>query len=152
MTDNTPQEVPPSQPLPSQPIAPDDAPVYAAPTDASPGYVSPVYGAPGYGAPAYAAAPPTALSISSFVLGLVSIFFGLLFFVPLAGLVLGILGVKREPTGRGFAIAGIWINAVVLGLVVLGVIFVVVAVAIFGAVWLPYLNQVVENPNPSLLA
>jgi hypothetical protein len=146
MTDNTPQEVPPSQPLPSVPIAPDGAPVHSSPTHATP-----VYGSPGYGAPTYAAAPPTALSISSFVLGLVSIFFGFLFFVPLAGLVLGILGEKKEPTVRGFAIAGIWINAVILGLIVLAVIVIVVAVAIFGAVSLPYMNQIVDQ-NPSLLA
>jgi hypothetical protein len=73
--------------------------------------------------PAY---PPasTTLSISSFVLGLVSIIFGFIVFVPLVGLVLGIRAVKKEPAARGFAIAGIWINAVMLGLVVIAIVIV----------------------------
>jgi hypothetical protein len=119
MTDQTPPEVPPSQPLPQQ----------------------------AYGTQGYASAPPTGLSITSFVLGLVSIFFGFVFFVPIAGLVLGILALKKEPTARGFAIAGIWINAVVLGLVVLGIIAIVVFVLLFGAFSLPYLNQVGQIPG-----
>jgi hypothetical protein len=105
------------------------------------------YGAPGYGGQGYAPAPPTTLSITSFVLGLVSIFFGFVFLVPLAGLVLGILALKKEPTARGFAIAGIWINAVMLGLVVLFVILIVVLVAVFGAITLPYMNQIGQIPG-----
>jgi hypothetical protein len=69
------------------------------------------------------------------------------FFVPIAGLVLGILALKKEPMARGFAIAGIWINAVVLGLVVLGIIAIVVFVLLFGAFSLPYLNQVGQIPG-----
>jgi hypothetical protein len=135
MTDHTPPEVPPSS-LPSSAV-PD-----AATTSADSASV-----APSSGAPAYAAAPPTGLSITSFVLGLVSIFFGFIFFVPLVGLVLGILAVKKEPTARGFAIAGIWINAVMLGLVVLGVVVIVILVAVFGAFSVPYMNQVIQNPS-----
>jgi hypothetical protein len=125
MTDHTPPEVPPFQPT----------------QDAAGASEPPAYGAP------YAAAPPTGLSITSFVLGLVSIFFGFVFFVPIAGLVLGILALKKEPTARGFAIAGIWINAVMLGLVVLGIIVIVILVAIFGAWSIPYMNQVGQIPG-----
>jgi hypothetical protein len=127
MTDHTPPEVPPFQPAPdaAAPVAPFGSPPAA-----------PAYGAPGYGPPS-----PTGLSITSFVLGLVSIFFGFLFFVPLVGLVLGILAVKKEPKARGFAIAGIWINAIMLGLVVIGVIVLVVLVAVFGVFSFPYMNQ-----------
>lgn len=58
----------------------------------------------------YAAPPPTGLSVTSLVLGLVSIFFGFTFLVPLGALIFGIIGLKREPTGRGMAITGIVIG------------------------------------------
>ncbi|MCU1507530.1 MAG: putative rane protein [Microbacteriaceae bacterium] len=141
MTDHTPPEVPPTS-LPSSSLpdaaapAADSAPA-APPTDDAQAYASPTFAPP----------PPTGLSITSFVLGLVSIFFGFIFFVPLVGLVLGILAVKREPTARGFAVAGIWINAVMLGLVVLGVVVIVILVAVFGAFSLPYMNQIVQVPS-----
>ncbi|TBN58022.1 DUF4190 domain-containing protein [Glaciihabitans arcticus] len=50
------------------------------------------------------------LSITSFVLGLVSLACGFVFVVPVIGAVLGFVAVRTEPAGRGFAIAGIWIN------------------------------------------
>ena len=67
------------------------------------------------------AAPATTagLSIASFVLGMLSIAFGFTFVVPAIGAVLGFLGLRREPTGRGFALAGIWINLVIAGFWVL---------------------------------
>lgn len=64
--------------------------------------------------PAYAAAPPRGMSITSFVLGLVSLFFGFVFFLPLVGMILGFVGAKREPAGKGFATAGIIINGIIL--------------------------------------
>ena len=62
----------------------------------------------------YVEAPPRGLSIASLVIGLVSILLGFSLIVPLAGLILGILGAKREPAGKGMAIAGIVINAIIL--------------------------------------
>lgn len=57
---------------------------------------------------------PKGMSVTSLVLGLVSLFFGWLFLVPIIGLIFGILGAKKEPAGRGMAIAGIVINSVIM--------------------------------------
>ena len=62
-----------------------------------------------------APAPTAGMSIASFVLGMISIAFGFTFIVPVIGAVLGFLGLRREPTGRGFALAGVWINLVITG-------------------------------------
>lgn len=64
------------------------------------------------GAPAYADSKP--LSITSLVLGIVSIVAGWTFLAPIAGLVTGVLALKREPAGRTMAIWGIVLNAVML--------------------------------------
>lgn len=87
----------------------------------------------------YAASAPTDLeqrgfAVSSLVLGLVSIVAGFTFVVPVAGLVLGILALKREPSARTMAIWGIVLNAVMLaGIVVAGL-----AAAAFGLFLLPF--------------
>jgi len=80
-------------------------------------------------AQAQSAAPSTgtSLSIASLVLGLSSIVLGFSFVVPIAGLVLGIMALGREPAGKTLAIIGIvssalnlgWIIIVALGLAVL---------------------------------
>lgn len=92
-------------------------------------------GYPGPYAPAYGqpyAPPPRGMSITSLVLGLVSIFAGLTLIVPIVGLVFGILGAKREPAGRGMALAGMilngvmllgWILVLIFGLLVAGSLF-----------------------------
>lgn len=59
-------------------------------------------------------APPRGLSISSMVLGLVSIVFGFTFVVPLVSLILGIVGLRREPAGRGMALTGVIISGLIL--------------------------------------
>ena len=67
--------------------------------------------------PAPVAAIPFAarpLSILALIAGIVSIVFGQTFFVPVAAVVLGILGLRQEPTGRTFAIWGIVLGAVAL--------------------------------------
>ena len=69
----------------------------------------------------------TSLSIAALVLGVASFVFGFSFVVPLAGLVLGIMALGREPAGKTLAIIGIvssalnlgWIIIVALGLAVL---------------------------------
>lgn len=68
--------------------------------------------------------PPRGLSVASMVIGLVSIFFGFTFLVPLVGLVLGIVGLKKEPAGRGMAVAGLILN----GLFVVGWLLLIVFV------------------------
>lgn len=85
-------------------------------------------------------APPRGLSIASFVLGLVAFFFGFVFVVPTIGLVLGFSGLRREPAGRGFALAGIWINGIVLAGWVLLIVFVVLAL-VAGLITIPFLTQ-----------
>ncbi|MBB5642949.1 DUF4190 domain-containing protein [Cryobacterium roopkundense] len=67
------------------------------------------YNAPIAYQPVYAA-QSTGLSATALVLGLVSIFFGFTFLVPLGALIFGILALKREPAGKGMAITGIVIG------------------------------------------
>ena len=73
-------------------------------------------------------------SIASLVLGLVSIVASSTFFVPIAGLVLGILALKREPASRTMAIWGIVLNSVMLA----GTVLAGIGAAIFGLVMLPF--------------
>lgn len=93
----------------------------------------PVYQQPGYvqayGVAVYPAVPPQpkGLSVASMVLGLVSLVAGFTFVVPLVGLILGILGVRREPAGRGMAITGIIISALILLIWVVIIGFIVFA-------------------------
>lgn len=89
----------------------------------------------GYGQPY--APPPRGMSITSLVLGLVSIFSGFTFIVPIVGLVFGFLGLKREPAGRGMALAGVILNAVMLVGWIVVLVFVIV---VFGGLF-AYLQQ-----------
>lgn len=81
---------------------------------------APHYVVPAYVQPVWAPAPPRGLSIAGMVLGLVSIFFGLVLVLPAVGIILSILGIRREPAGRGMAITGIILN----GCCLLGWVFV----------------------------
>ncbi|WP_420367183.1 DUF4190 domain-containing protein [Curtobacterium sp. L1-20] len=90
----------------------------------NPSQQNPPYGqhAPAYGPPTqhvvvgYQQGPPKGLSVTSMILGLVSIVAGFTFLVPLVGLILGIVGLRKEPAGRGMAITGLVLN----GLFVIG--------------------------------
>jgi len=79
-------------------------------------------------------AESTGFSIASLVLGLVSIVASYTFIVPAAGLVLGIMALKREPASRTMAIWGIVLNAVMLG----GAVLVGIGAALFGLAMLPF--------------
>ena len=59
---------------------------------------------------------PKGLSLTSLILGVAGVFLGWTIIVPIVGAILGVIGVRREPAGRGMAIAGIVLN--VLGLIV----------------------------------
>jgi hypothetical protein len=75
----------------------------------------------------YQSGPPKGLSVTSMVLGLVSIVAGFTFLVPAVGFILGIVGLRKEPAGRGMAITGLVLN----GLFVVGwalVIFFVIGI------------------------
>lgn len=77
-------------------------------------------------------APPKGLSITGFVLGIVSLFFGFTFFVPIAGLIFSIIGAKKEPTAKAFSITGIILNALALiGWLIVVILFIVIGGSIF---------------------
>jgi len=75
-------------------------------------------------------APGRGLSIASFIIAIASVFFGWTFIAPIAAFILGIVGLRREPDGRGFAWAGIVISFLTL----FGWLLILLA---FGAVLLP---------------
>lgn len=106
----------------------DGTPNYPPPTPGPPAGGQYYYPTPGL---AYAAPPPRGFSITSMVLGLVSIFFGFTFLVPIGAVIFGIIGLKREPAGKGMAITGIVIGAAFMLLwVALGAL----VFSIFGAI------------------
>ena len=75
----------------------------------------------------YQLGAPKGLSITSMILGLVSVVAGFTFLVPVVGLVLGIVGLRKEPAGRGMAITGLVLNGLfVLGWATVIILFVVV--------------------------
>ena len=84
------------------------------------------------------AAAPTAesrgFSIASLVLGLVSIVASSTFFVPVAGLVLGVMALQREPQSRTMAIWGIVLNGVMLA----GTVLFTIGALVFGLAMLPF--------------
>ncbi|MFI7397559.1 DUF4190 domain-containing protein [Micrococcus luteus] len=68
-------------------------------------------------------------SVASMILGIISVVGGFTFLLPpIVGVVLGHLGLKREPHGRGMAIAGLVMNYISLALLLLAVVFLVILV------------------------
>lgn len=67
-------------------------------------------------------APPKGASVTSMVLGLVSIVMGFTFFLPLIGLICAFVGLAREPAGRAYAVVGLLLNGffILLWLLFLG--------------------------------
>jgi len=93
------------------------------------------YGAGGYNQPVIheqqiqsEAAQPAGLSISSFVVGLSSLIIGWTFLVPIVAIILGVFGLKKEPAGRRFAIAGIVLGGISL---IFGALLVIFCIAFF---------------------
>jgi hypothetical protein len=67
------------------------------------------------------------------ILGLVSVLFFWTFLCPLVGLVFGIVGIRKEPAGRGFAVTGLILNGLLLLIPVAVVLSILVAGgALFG--------------------
>ncbi|GAB2757674.1 DUF4190 domain-containing protein [Sinomonas soli] len=103
---------PPAHQGPAYQNAPHTGPAYpgtAYPPGAYPGQgyaAQPYPGSPGQ--PYYAAQAPRGLSIAAMVCG-ISVFvgFGFLVLPQIAAVVLGHLGLAREPAGRGMALAGL---------------------------------------------
>jgi len=59
-----------------------------------------------------APAPQRGFSTSSLVLGVASILFGFTFFVPLAAVICGIIGLRKEPESKPMALAGLITGAI----------------------------------------
>ena len=78
--------------------------------------------------------PARGLSISSLVIGIVSIAAGWTLVAPVAGLVLGVMALRREPAGRTLAIWGIVLN----GLMLAGAIVFTAIALVFGLALLPF--------------
>jgi hypothetical protein len=96
------------------------------------------YGQPGtpfnaYGQPAYYGLPPEpkGLSIASLCCGIAA-FIGLGFFLlpQLAAVILGHMALRREPSGRGMAIAGLVLGYVGIALTVLVIVIIAVGLAL----------------------
>ncbi|MGJ4843096.1 MULTISPECIES: hypothetical protein [unclassified Leifsonia] len=81
-------------------------------------------------------APARTLSITSFVLGLASIVFSWTFVAPIAGLVVGILALGREPQAKAFAVWGIVLNSIMLAGAVFVALLAVIGVGV-GLAFLP---------------
>lgn len=94
----------------------------------------PAGGQPYYPMPGYFPTPaPKGMSIASMVLALVSIVFGFTFLLPITALILGIIGLRKEPAGRGMALTGVIISSLILLVWALIVIlFLVVGLSVFG--------------------
>ena len=58
------------------------------------------------------AAPVRTLGIIALALGVASVLFGFTFLVPIAAIVVGIIGLQREPDSRSFSLWGIVLGAV----------------------------------------
>ncbi|MDR2320427.1 MAG: DUF4190 domain-containing protein [Microbacterium sp.] len=87
-----------------------------------------------YPMPTYLAVPePKGMSIASMVLALVSILFGFTFLVPIAALILGIAGLRKEPAGRGMAVTGVIISSLILVVwALIVVVILAVGLSVFG--------------------
>ena len=138
----------PGQPAPSQGQFSSPYPPIYGESDRSPygsgqpayGQQAPPYGQPSpyaqpgspnaYGQPAYYGAPaaPKSLSIASMCCGIAALVgFGFFLLPQLAAVILGHLALRREPAGRGMAIAGL-----VMGYV--GIAVTILVLVIFGLV------------------
>src|SRR5690554_2190710 len=91
--------VPPAEPTTPQPYAQSAPSPYGAAQPTA--YSQPAYSQPAYGQPVYGqAAPPRGLSIASMVCGIVGLvmsFFMIGFLPALAAVILGHIGMKKEP-------------------------------------------------------
>ncbi|MBL3700858.1 DUF4190 domain-containing protein [Leucobacter luti] len=79
--------------------------------------------------------------IVSFVLGILSVVSGWTFFVPAAGLVFGILALRRGAPDRTLTLWGVWLNGVMLALTALGLLIGAVALG-FGLFAIPFFGLV----------
>ena len=99
--------------------------------------------------PAYAAASAPAsdkkgLSIASLVLGILGLLGSWVAFGGLLGLVviiLGAIGVKKEPTGKGMSITGIVLGALSL----VGAIIALIVIIVAGTFFISFANEIIQQ-------
>ncbi len=121
----------PTIPLP--PLGPDaDLPPAAA--------AHPIPQAPYQGAPRPAPNPDQTrtFTITSFVLGIVSVVAGWTFIAPIVGLVFGIIALRRRTADRTLAIWGVVLNSIMLGATALAALFGIAAVTFGALASVPY--------------
>ncbi|QZY51265.1 DUF4190 domain-containing protein [Leucobacter tenebrionis] len=63
-----------------------------------------------------------AFAITSFVLGIASVVSGWTFIAPIAGLILGIIALRRNTSERTLALWGVWLNGIMLALAALAIV------------------------------
>lgn len=63
-----------------------------------------------------------AFAITSFVLGIASVVSGWTFVAPIAGLILGIIALRRNTNERTLALWGVWLNGIMLALAALAIV------------------------------
>jgi hypothetical protein len=90
----------------ANPYAPVGVNPYAAP--------APAYQAQPYGYPGYAAAPPSGLSITSLILGIAGLVFGIL--LSIAAVITGHIAKKSQPHAKGM-----WLTGLITGYVGIGI-------------------------------
>lgn len=65
----------------------------------------------------------SAFAIASFVVGIASIVSGWTIVAPIVGLILGVLALRRDTKERTLALWGVWMNAAILSLVAIMLVF-----------------------------
>ena len=75
----------------------------------------------------------SAFAIASFVVGIASIVSGWTLVAPIVGLILGVLALRRDTKERTLALWGVWMNAAILALVAIMLVF-GIGLLIFGMV------------------
>jgi hypothetical protein len=85
---------------------------------------------------------PKTLSVTSLVLGIASVVLGFTFFIPLAAIITGAIGARREPGFRAISVTGIVLGALcMIGWLIVVVILIIVAAATAGGNLLSALAQ-----------
>ncbi|UVJ39704.1 DUF4190 domain-containing protein [Arthrobacter sp. CJ23] len=124
------QQPPYVQPAPYGQQPPAQPPYGQAPYGQQPGQ----YGQPGspYGQPAYYGVPaePRGLSIAAMICGIVGLVTGGFLGLPqIAAVILGHIGMKKEPAGRGFALTGLITGYVGILFGLLWLVFLIIGLA-----------------------
>ncbi|MBK0422786.1 DUF4190 domain-containing protein [Leucobacter sp. CSA2] len=78
-------------------------------------------------------------TIASFILGIVSVVSGWTFIAPIVGLTLGVIALRRGTKDRALALWGVWLNAAMLAISAIVVLFSVLFVGM-GLLAVPFMD------------